>query len=119
MKTGKRERRASPQHGGGQTQPLSEAARALLTSSVRSSLPRRSASAQPDHGPNLPNVFERLITPQQAAELFAVTKRTIRNWRREGLIEPVVMPRGRVFYRLDDLLQLVDGGKPAGHPKSR
>jgi hypothetical protein len=28
----------------------------------------------------------------------------------------VMMPRDRVFYRLDDLLRLVEGGKP-GRPK--
>jgi DNA-binding transcriptional MerR regulator len=49
-----------------------------------------------------------LVTSQQAAELFDVTTRTIRNWRRDGLLEPVTRPKGRVFYRLKDLLRLFE-----------
>ena len=44
--------------------------------------------------------------------MYGVTKRTIRNWRRRGIIGPVKGPGGRILYRLDDLLRLVGNGKP-------
>lgn len=113
MRTRKPGRPASRrrERSGKQAPPLSEAARTLLAAAgpARRS---RGAAAQPAHPPNLPDPFEGLVTPQQAAELFDVTTRTIRNWRKDGLLEPVLRPRGRVFYRLEELLRLFEPAKP-------
>jgi hypothetical protein len=70
----------------------------------------RRAPAHPVCRRDLPDLFDGSVIPQQAADLSMVTKRTIRDWRRAGLIEPVTMPSGRAFYRLDDLFPLVEGG---------
>nr|WP_294564864.1 helix-turn-helix domain-containing protein [uncultured Rhodopila sp.] len=110
MKTGKpgRVSRLHPQSLRGQPHPLSEDVRALL--SAVSARPRRARSPPDPQGQTLPDPFEGLVTQQQAADLYGVTKRTIRNWQRDGIIEAVKGPKGRVFYRLDDLLRLIGAG---------
>ncbi len=87
-----------------EARPLSDDVRALLLPPGSGRSRRRASQRAPP--PELPDPFEGLVTPQQAAELFDVTTRTIRNWRKDGLLEPVLRPRGRVFYRLEDLLRL-------------
>jgi hypothetical protein len=112
MKARKSGRSGRPtQQSDDQARPLSDDVRALLLPSG-SGRPRRQASQRaPPQA--LPDPFEGLVTPQQAAELFDVTTRTIRNWRKDGLLKPVLRPRGRIFYRLEDLLQLFEPAKPA------
>jgi len=104
------------EHPKTQARPLSEAVRALPSPAgpARRSRPSASPSVR---RPDLPDPFEGLVTPQEAAELFAVTKRTIRNWRRDGVIAPVRGPKRRIYYRLEDLLGLIEDGKPS-RPKS-
>jgi hypothetical protein len=91
---------------------MSEAVCALLLPSSTNPRSRR-LTLPPSRQSDLPDPFEGLVTTQQAANLFDVTDRTIRNWRRAGLIEPAVILRGRVFYALDDLMRVVEGGKPS------
>lgn len=95
--------RAKPAHE--QAQPISEIVRALLEP-PRTSRCARGPPEQLSRRLDLPDLYEGLVTPQQAAELFDVTQRTIRNWQRAGKITPVRVG-GRVFYRLGELLGLV------------
>jgi hypothetical protein len=112
MKTGKPGRSGrSNQQSDDQPRPLSDDVRALLLPPGSGRSRRRASQRAPP--PELPDPYEGLVTPRQAAELFNVTTRTIRNWRKDGLLEPVLRPRARVFYRLEDLLRLFEPAKPA------
>jgi hypothetical protein len=86
--------------------PLSEAARALLAP-VGAARPRRVRQPRAPPPQDLPDPYAGLLTSRQAAELHGVTERTLRNWRRAGLLEVVRGPRARIFYRLEDLLRLL------------
>ena len=89
-----------------ETPILSDAARSLLASPD----PTRRSKAQPPRMPSqqkLPDPLAGLLTPREAAELHRVTTRTLRNWRRAGVLELVRGPTGRIFYRLEDLLRLM------------
>lgn len=85
---------------------LSDAARSLLAPSGPT---RRSKAHPPRASPRqrIPDPYDDLVTPRQAAELHRGTDRTLRNWRRADLLEPVRGPTGRIFYRLEDLLRLI------------
>jgi hypothetical protein len=48
-----------------------------------------------------------LLTTAEAAALCRVCPRTIRNWRAQGLLNPVRITRRTVFYRLQDVHQLL------------
>lgn len=86
--------------------PLSAAARALLdpAGTTRPHLARQPRAPPPQ---DLPDPYAGLVTARQAAELHGVTERTLRNWRRAGLLEVVRGPQARIFYRLEDLLRLI------------
>lgn len=99
------ERPTSP--SGTPSPPLSDAVRALLTPNPDGR--RRSKPPATKRHTDLPDPREGLLTPQEAADLHGVTTRTVYNWRQDGLIKPVHGPRGRIFYRLEDLLRLMDG----------
>ena len=50
----------------------------------------------------------RLLPAAEVARLFGVTVRTLRNWRRAGLLRPVRI-RGRVYFAIAELERLSDG----------
>lgn len=53
-----------------------------------------------------------LITTEEFASLMQVSDRTIRNWRRAGLI-PFVKIKHLVFFEMKDVLQMVSENKIA------
>jgi hypothetical protein len=108
MKSGRPKRPAPPRYPLDKP-PLSEAARSLLVQSDTSQRSQSPRSRAPP-GQDVPDPYEGLLTQRQVAELFDVTPRTIRNWQKDGLLEPVMRPKGRVFYRLTDLLRLFETG---------
>jgi hypothetical protein len=61
--------------------------------------------APPDGRPAPPP--RPLLTTDEAAALCRVCPRTIRNWRAQGLLSPVRVTRRTVFYRLQDVHQLL------------
>ena len=56
----------------------------------------------------------RLLTTAEVMEIFGVTDRTLRRWRRQGLL-PCIKLGGSVRYRLADIDRLI-GGEAAGSP---
>jgi hypothetical protein len=98
------QRLQTPRRPYAQTPPPSDAARALLSPAA---VTRSRPASRQRPLPNLPDPYEGLLTAAEAAALFDVTERTLRNWRWAGVLEPVRGPKARIFYRLEDLLRLL------------
>jgi DNA-binding transcriptional MerR regulator len=50
------------------------------------------------------NDADRLRSEKEAARLWGVAPRTLRAWRKAGLIDCTYTPTGRVRYTLDQIL---------------
>jgi excisionase family DNA binding protein len=80
---------------------------------------RRTRAEVPDREPKMDSGLDRLLTPQEAADIIHVTVSTLLRWAREGRLPSVVMPSGRRRFRLTDLPgfsgspQSEDGGRAA------
>lgn len=51
--------------------------------------------------------FERMLTPQQVAELFAVDPKTVTRWARAGRMRSVQTPGGHRRFRASDVEELL------------
>ena len=50
---------------------------------------------------------KELLTRQQLAEYLSVSKQTIINWSKEGIIKPKFIGN-RVYYKADEVYKLID-----------
>ncbi|MGW5241465.1 helix-turn-helix domain-containing protein [Monashia sp. NPDC004114] len=55
---------------------------------------------------------DRLLTPQEAANLIHVSRSTLLRWAREGRLASVTIPSGRRRFRLGDLPGFGDNHAP-------
>ncbi|GAB3047745.1 hypothetical protein GCM10027053_02080 [Intrasporangium mesophilum] len=55
---------------------------------------------------------DRLLTPQEAADLIHVSRSTLLRWAREGRLASVTIPSGRRRFRLGDLPGFGDNHVP-------
>lgn len=53
---------------------------------------------------------KELLSMQQAVEMLHVTRQTIRNWEKKGLVKPIRVG-GRVLFLKDELLANLTGSK--------
>jgi DNA-binding transcriptional MerR regulator len=58
----------------------------------------------------------RFLPAAEVARLFGVTVRTVRNWRRAGLLRPVRI-RGRVYFSVEEI-ELLTGGRQRGQART-
>ena len=57
----------------------------------------------PQQPPGRRGAPDRLLTPQEAADLLHVSRSTLLRWAREGRVTSVTVPSGRRRFRLRDL----------------
>lgn len=52
---------------------------------------------------------DKLLTPQEVADLFRVTDRTVRRWAITGRLDGIKMPSGRWRFRESAVTTVMDG----------
>jgi excisionase family DNA binding protein len=55
---------------------------------------------------------ERLLTPRQVAEIFAVDPKTVTRWAKAGLIRSIRTPGGHRRFREPEVRALLEGEQP-------
>ncbi len=64
----------------------------------------------PDDSPDNPADLPQFYRPKDLAEAFGCTGRTLRNWRRAGLLTPFYVGRS-VYYTEDDVRRMIESGR--------
>ncbi len=56
-------------------------------------------------------VYDKLLLPSEVAAILRVTKRTLWNWERRGILVPIRLPTGQKRYRREDVEGLFEKSK--------
>lgn len=64
-------------------------------------------------------ITEKLLLPEEVGELLHVSKKTVLQWGREGLLRPISFKGRRVLFCESEIVEVMKNGFPQSRPERK